>query len=195
MLSRRATVLLVVALSITPILSSLRPATMSPGPKTTVNAPPANGTLYDFWNGNAYFDRQTYNVQGWSSSNPVHEVAPVLKDGDSNTIYLYYRSYNDSNGHALTGGRAGIGLEISTDGGATFSFYNHGWAVVNPGSGCDSDSMYAVAPSVVVVNHVYYMVYEGRSNGIFCSYISPGDIDLAISSDGKSWTKLGTLIY
>jgi hypothetical protein len=102
---------------------------------------------------------------------------------------MYYRTYV---GQPSDGGA--IGLAISTDGGATFSLYNNGAPLVAPGpNNCDWDSRYVISPNVVKVGSTFYMVYEGRSKGYpLCG--SPGEIGLATSADGLTWTKQGKII-
>ncbi len=165
-------------------------------------------SLGDFWgytgSGSAYFERQSYTTpysaimcpDGIGNDPycyPVHEVAPVQVD--ANTIYMYYRTYynsadkkNPSNGE--------IGLTYSTDGGASFNLWNNGSPVVSRGDVCYGwDGQEVVAPSVVIVNGVFYMVYEGRNtNGLTNCPIDTGDIGLATSTDGKIWAKYGIII-
>ena len=185
-----------IAVSVVVILSLSFSPLRTPGPRILANTSPSFGSLGDFWNGNAYFERQTY-VTPYEADTcpvycyPVHEVAPVQKD--SNTIYMYYRDYKNapdktkpSNGE--------IGLATSADGGASYGLYNSGIPVLNHGSGCDWDAVEVIAPSVVIVNGIYYMVYEGR-NSVTCGFsYDAGDVGLATSSDGQTWQKKGVII-
>ncbi len=163
--------------------------------RTTTFSVTVTPSLGDLWSytgsGAAYFERQSYSIDS-----SVVEVAPFQYD--SNTIYMYYRT--QVNDVCILGvcQQGSIGLARSFDGGLTFSLYNGGAPVVSAGSigSCDWDSLYVVAPSVVKVNGVYYMVYEGqRYDSCIPSYGSTGDIGLATSSDGLTWQKRGIVLY
>lgn len=160
------------------------PSSPLPTPRSTLNTPPNLGTLADLWNGNAYFERHHY-----STPEGLDEAAPFARpDINSSVIYVYYRTH-----HVPAGSEGAIGLAISSDGGASYSLYNGGNPIVpNNPNDCDSDSLYAVAPSVVHtgpwVGGTFYMVYEGASKSTSgCG--NPGEIHLATSSDGESWIK------
>ncbi len=163
------------------------------------NAP----TLTDFWNGNAYFERSQYATANNNGAD-FQELAPLVNpDGNHpNTIYTYYR--------LNVGTHAGIALAISTDGGATYTTYNGGnpvlcWGTGKPSAtGCSAsddcvwDANGSIMPSVVRVNSEYFMVYEGdsnfdASNWALCTalghYQTVGDVGVAFSWDGKTWTK------
>jgi hypothetical protein len=144
-------------------------------------------SLNDFWNINAYFERSHYTT-------PVDlqepDPFPNPSGTNPNTVYTYYRQKASHDG---------IGLAISNDGGATYSLGNNGNMVVPPGSDpCAWDAGNVVMPSVVgvAVAGQFFMVYEGASiiaNVASCTatghYMTVGDIGMATSPDGITWTK------
>ena len=166
-------------------------------PRTTPNNPPCCTPLADFWNGKAYFERSQYITnsqlqQGYGYDEP----APIARpDIGPNVIYLYYHTHIQVRDGA-------IGLAISYDGGASFTPYNGGLAVVPDGIGCDTDSGYVVMPSVVNHNGVFFMVYEGAtqmqtsgtSSDGWPSCGNLGEIHLATSTDGVNWVKQGIIL-
>ncbi len=171
------------------------PANRSVTPKTTLNAPfgPAPGPyakLFDLWNGNAYFERQAYGADGL-----YDEMAPIARpDIGPNVIYLYYRDHGPNN---LRDG-IGIGLAVSTDGGATFNIKSDVTQPVVPlGGYCDLDNQYVIELGVIEHDNtdgtkMFYMVYEGASEN--ACIISTGKIFAATSNDGVTWTKRGLIL-
>jgi hypothetical protein len=160
-------------------------------PVPTVNNPTSYPLLSDFWNGNAYFEKTQY------SANPsilLDEAAPFPIAG-TNTVYTYFREHPAQSGASADG----IGLMVSTDGGATYNLVNNGknGLVLPAGSGCDWDASNAITPSVTKVGSTWYMLYEGAStylSRVTCigsgHYWTLGDIGLATSTDGISWNKI-----
>ena len=166
----------------------------------TVSAPP---TLTDFWNGNAYFERSHYTTSN-GGSDDFQELAPIVNPlgNNPNTVWVYFR--HNVNGHGE------IYLSVSNDGGTTYSPANTDNAgnsnpVLCPGTGtwspaspcsppdpCAWDANNVIMPSVVKVGSKFFMVYEGDSIfSVSCSNYTIGDIGLATSTDGVTWTKFG----
>ena len=173
--------------------------TGGPSPRSITNSPPSAASLTDLFNGNAYFERSKYLPYASDGTTLLgggfNEAAPFARpDKSSTTIYLYYRTSID---FPTDSNRGEIALAISTDGGYSFVIQNGGKPIVPVGpNSCDSDSEYAIAPSVVQVGSTFFMVYEGSSSGYFSS--NPcgnlGQIHLATSTDGIIWTKRGVII-
>ncbi len=166
-------------------------------PRTTLNSPPSYGSLANFWNGNAYFERSRY-----ASSVSLDESAPLPRpDLGPNVIYTYYRMKVPAGTAQIARARDAIALMVSTDGGASYqapSDVNE--PVVDVGSDiCSWDAFNVIAPSVVNVGGTFYMVYEGANLQLGSStitgcdplahYETSGDIGLATSTNGKIWTK------
>jgi len=196
-------VALAVALSITVImvLSLTQFSPRNSGPIIPANTPPSNGKLSDFWAGNAYFERSQYlplASDGSTRPSGFEEAAPIARpDKGPNVIYLYYRT-SVLNSATIDGA---IALAVSNDGGASYRVVKD--PVLSPGSSpysiCDWDSEHVIAPSVVKVGSTFYMVYEGANLQSLTAtltncdplvhVLTNGDIGLATSSDGVTWTK------
>ncbi len=159
--------------------------------------------LNDLWTNKAHFESENYftdiGSQFDTGANGQYggELAPIAIN--STTIYMYYRSFELNKQGNKTycepdntvidpNFSAGIGLSISTDGGASFHHYNGGLPVVEHGlSVTDWDYCQVIAPSVVKVGSTFYMVFEG--NNIQLGLGNYGSIGMAASNDGITWTK------
>jgi lysophospholipase L1-like esterase len=110
------------------------------------------------------------------AGNPIHtanwtEDITVLKDG--NTYYLYAEDENSDDGNGAT-----IDLYTSTD---RINWTRHGTVLAPDGSGWEAGDV--GTPTVWKEDGTWYMLYEGLVNGV------AGQVGLATSSDGKSWTR------
>jgi uncharacterized membrane protein len=206
------------------VLSMTQLGPRNPETKIPVNSPTTYPNLGDLWNGNAYFERQSYtpapDCGGVNGGCTVSEES-LIAGPRPNEIYMYYRPHLDDKIDTITYTVAGVQVTVSvktdggvslassTDGGVTFHQNNggHNLSDLGPGSasssGCAWDSQHVIAPSVVKVGGTYYMVYEGATIGYaaaytYCPpgfYYTSGDIGLATSTDGVTWQKHGIILY
>jgi len=128
----------------------------------------AEPTLDDLWAGTAKFEVQT---ESFGADFGMHFLS-VLYVQESISVF-----------HIISdNGQPAIGLATTTDG---VVFKNLGKILTHSDKGWDS--RFASFPSVVKVGDKWYMVFEGAGD-------SPGDIGLATSDDGISFSKHPTPI-
>ena len=204
--------------------SNFNLGTAASKPRGIANSPSTSPA--DLWSGTAYFERTKYTPADDCGGPCLVQEESLIQPPTqpANVVYMYYRPHLDDHWDVVgynigpiplqTDG--GVSLAYSTDGGATFKQANGGHSLPGPNPGdeglnpgpanknfCAWDSQHVIAPSVVYVNGVYYMVYEGATIGyatayLYCPpgfYYTSGDIGLATSTDGFNWTKQGIILY
>lgn len=121
-----------------------------------------------------------YSTDGinWTkyAGNPIYtqkwtEDIAVVKDGG--TYYLYAEDENTADGDGAV-----IDLYTSTD---KINWTRYGTVLAPTGNAWESSDV--GTPTVWKEGHTWYMLYEGLRNSI------AGQVGLATSSDGKSWTR------
>ena len=128
----------------------------------------AEPTLEDLWSGKATFEVETKHFGAeWG----MHFLSVVA---DQNTFYAYH--------NVPDGGQNGVGLATTSDG---LIFKNLGRVLTRSGKGWDS--RFASFPGAAKIEENWFLTYEGAGD-------SPGDIGLATSSDGRTFSKNPTPI-
>jgi hypothetical protein len=124
----------------------------------------ASPTLVDFWAGRAKF---VVEVETFGGAFGMHFLSAVpIASG----FYAYYIK--------SVAGRAGVGVARTSDG---RSFHDLG-AVLDTGPAGSWDARMASFPGVLKNGASWFMTYEGAGS-------SPGDIGLATSGNGLTWSK------
>ncbi|MBD1999227.1 hypothetical protein H6G00_21860 [Leptolyngbya sp. FACHB-541] len=128
----------------------------------------------NLWNGRA---RLSVDSRFFGESFGMHFISTWL---EGNTLYTYYIGSNkrrDRDGYEDE--RRATGLALTTDG---VNFVDQG-TVINVGSDGTWDDIMASFPGVwKLTRNRWAVVYEGAGQ-------SPGDIGLALSPDGRNFTK------
>jgi hypothetical protein len=142
---------------------------LQPSPIPSPSPGPGTDDILKLWNHEAHFV-VNQNPVPLPGGNSGHREAFAVHRSDisPSTIYMYHRCFNPL---------PEICLSISDDNGNSFN--------QNEGVIIETDNVFSVSPSVAYINGQWTMVYEEPNEGI----------KWAISSDGKSWTKMGALFH
>lgn len=135
---------------------------------------PYTASVSTMFNSNEAFAKLDKTNNNMGASFDMHYISTVTISG---TIWAYYIKLTPA-------GKMGIGLAKSTNG---TSWTDNG-LVLDVGSSGQWDDNMASFPGIWYDSGTFYLVYEGTGNG------SAGDIGLATSTNGTSFTRQGRIL-